>query len=230
MPQDARGRGLRIAPPRGPPLGSPDLPEAHVIRPQRRHFGAPDEEGKSGGKEGKEPGERWARTRARARPVSWPAKGGSRKQQPPPDRRYRAPGPPLCPQVAPPPAMCVLPSGLYRRQLPFQRGDTAQGPPHALSSASSSSALRRPQQGQRRPRACPAAGGGGEIAALRILSTSLVCRRACKAFLASFPPADVKPLRPAAIKLTTVSSPHLLITFLRPHRPSPAANSWYRKS
>lgn len=95
-----------------------------MICSQRRHFGAPDEERKSGGKEGKEPGERWARTRARARPGSRPAKGGSRKQQLPPDRRYRAPGPPLRPLLAPPRAMCVLPSGLYRRPLAPQPADT----------------------------------------------------------------------------------------------------------
>ena len=51
-------------------------------------------------------------------------KGGSRKQQPPPDRRYRVPGPSLRPLLAPPPAMCVLPSGLYRRRLPAQPVDT----------------------------------------------------------------------------------------------------------
>lgn len=56
MPQAACGRGLSLAPPRRPPHGSPDLPAAHVIRPQRRHLGAPDEEGKSGGKRGKRAG------------------------------------------------------------------------------------------------------------------------------------------------------------------------------
>lgn len=112
---------MNIARPR-PPLGSPDLPAAHVIHLQRRHFGAPDEERKSGGKEGKEPGvgknkgEGTAGLLAGQRRLA-EAAAAARPQVPRPEA---APPPP----VSAPPAMCALPSGLYRCPLPPQPANT----------------------------------------------------------------------------------------------------------
>lgn len=137
----------------------------------------------------------WARTRARARPGSWPAKGGSRKQQPPPDRRYRAPRPPLRPLLARRRPCAPSPQASTGARFLLSRPTPARCLPRAPSSVSPSSSLYRPQARPAELRAYPAA-GVGETCGSPHTVTRLVRRQALRG-VASFLSTEVTPLRPA---------------------------------
>ena len=146
-----------------------------------------------------------------------------RKQQPPPDRRYRVPGPSLRPLLAPPPAMCVLPSGLYRRRLPARQVDTlpvlATCPKFRVPFQSFVPSTARTVETPGLPCSC----GWGEPAAPGLTLTSLARRQARRPSLPSLCTGETASPRRDGAK--TVSSPRLLITFLNPCRPCPSATA-----